>query len=156
MMWMYYCNLIFLNSLFHLPFLYLKYANNLHCKTKQQGLGEGSQSSNEMNKRKMEDFDYPSRMSKTGLVGSKPPRAPTRNSVSVTRRSLYDEEEPEQLDNYLSSFYLIKTPYGYALGRRDPEGYMSYVRRRAIRGPGKRSYQGMFVKKSSFIVFKLW
>ena len=108
-----------------------------------------------MNKRKFEEFDYPSRIGKTGLAGLKPLRAPARNIVTVTRRSLYDEEEPEQLDNYLSSFYLIKTPYGYALGRRDPEGYMSYVRRRAIRGPGKRSYQGMFVKKSSFIVFKL-
>ena len=105
-----------------------------------------------MNKRKFEEFDYPSRIGKTGLVGLKPPRAPARNIVTVTRRSLYDEEEPEQLDNYLSSFYLIKTPYGYALGRRDPEGYMSYVRRRAIRGPGRRSYQGMFVKKLIYCI----
>ena len=104
-----------------------------------------------MNKRKFEEFDYPSRIGKTGLAGLKPLRAPARNIVTVTRRSLYDEEEPEQLDNYLSSFYLIKTPYGYALGRRDPEGYMSYVRRRAIRGPGKRSYQGMFVKKAHLL-----
>ena len=109
-----------------------------------------------MNKRKFEEFDYPSRIGKTGLVGLKPPGAPSRNSVSVTRRSLYDEEEPEQLDNYLSSFYLIKTPYGYALGRRDPEGYLNYVRRRAIRSrPWKRSYQGTYVK-SSFSVFYLW
>ena len=105
-----------------------------------------------MNKRKFEESDYPSRIGQTGLVGLKPLRAPSRNSVTVTRRSLYDEDEPEQLDDYLSSFYLIKTPYGYALGRRDPEGYLNYVRRRAIRGlPGKRSYQGMYYKNAHLL-----
>ena len=51
-----------------------------------------------------------------------------------------------ELDKYLSAFYLIKTPYGYVLGRQNPTMSATSIARRSVRASNsqKRSDGGKF------------
>ena len=73
-------------------------------------------------------------------LASKNPRLSVSNSQFDLPRSA-DDMAPRQLDSYLSGFYLIKTPYGFVLGRKSPSLSTTTFARRASK---KRSPKGEF------------
>ena len=71
---------------------------------------------------------------------------PSGNSVHRTFRRSPANMGSGELDKYLSTFYLIKTPYGYALGRQNPSMSATSIARRSVRSANflKSSEKGTF------------
>lgn len=62
------------------------------------------------------------------------PRNPTNN---VHQKGKFDMN-PRELQTFLSQFYLIRTPYGYILGRVNPAISSSKITRRSMQTPQSR------------------